>query len=85
MNCVKGCGLGAVTVLLTVLACATVLTVLAVLTPTARVLATEDITNRHVRMLRYRLSNILAKTKRVVDDTPTTAEDGATDVTARLD
>lgn len=66
----------AVTVLLTVAT-----RVLAILT----VLAAEDILNRHVRVLRDRLSNILAKTKRVVDDTATTAEDGAADVTARLD
>ena len=58
--------------LLTVLACATVL---AVLTSITTVLAAEHIANRHVRVLHDRLSNILAKAKRVVDNTPTTAED----------
>ena len=70
--------------LLAVLACAAVLAVLAILAILA-VLAAENIANRHVRMLRYRLANILAKAKRVVNNATTTAEDGAADVAARLD
>ncbi len=56
--------------LLTVLAA-----VLAVLAAVLTILAAENILNRHVRVLRHRLANILAEAERVIYDLATTAED----------
>ena len=49
--------------------------ILAVLAAVLAILTAENILNRHVRVLRDRLANILAKAERVINNTPATAED----------